>query len=190
MSEQQNVSDYITIRTKIEALIFTASGPVSAAQLAIALEEDVVIIEQALRELDQTYREGHGLRLQWFNGKVQLTTAPELAPWIERFLGLENTSRLSRASLETLSIIAYQQPVTRPQVDAIRGVSSDGSIRSLLNKGLAQEIGRTDGPGRPILYGTTPDFLQYFGLSSIQELPPLETLNPAEPGKSQPLLKD
>jgi segregation and condensation protein B len=111
--------------------------------------------------------------LQRNAGRVQLTTAPELAELVELFLGLEATTHLSRAALETLAIIAYQQPVTRPQVDSLRGVNSDSMMKSLLSKGLVQESGRTDGPGRPILYSTTPEFLQHFGLSSIIELPPL-----------------
>jgi len=107
-----------------------------------------------------------------------LTTAPELASLVELFLGLEATTHLSRAALETLAIIAYQQPATRPQVDSIRGVNSDSMLKSLLSKGLILESGRTEGPGRPILYSTTPEFLQHFGLSSILELPPLAA--PAE----------
>jgi segregation and condensation protein B len=102
-----------------------------------------------------------------------LTTAPEVAEAVERFLGLEATSRLSRAALETLAIVAYQQPVTRPYIEGVRGVSSDGVMKSLLGKGLVQEIGRAEGPGRPILYGTAPDFLQHFGLNSLTELPAL-----------------
>lgn len=113
-------------------------------------------------------------------GRVQLTTAPELAPLIELFLGLEATTHLSRAALETLAIIAYQQPCTRPQVDSLRGVNSDAMLKSLLSKGLVQESGRTDGPGRPILYSTSPEFLQHFGLSSIIELPPLAAPAPAD----------
>ena len=89
------------------------------------------------------------------------------------FLGLEASSRLSRAALETLAIIAYQQPVIRPEIDAVRGVSSDGVLKSLLSKGLIQEVGRAERPGRPIIYTTTSDFLQYFGLNSLEELPPL-----------------
>jgi segregation and condensation protein B len=86
---------------------------------------------------------------------------------------LEATTRLSNAALETLSIVAYQQPITRPQIDSVRGVNSDSSLRSLLTHGLVEEAGRADGPGRPILYATTPEFLQQFGLSKIEELPAL-----------------
>ncbi len=125
-----------------------------------------------LNELDASLS-SRGLRLQRHAGRVQLTTAPQLAELIERFLGLEATSHLSRAALETLAIIAYQQPVTRPQINSIRGVNSDSMMKSLLNKGLILESGRADGPGRPILYSTTPEFLQHFGLSSILEMPPL-----------------
>jgi segregation and condensation protein B len=128
-----------------------------------------------------------GLRLQRHAGRVQLTTASELAEAVERFLGLEATSRLSRAALETLAIIAYQQPVTRPAVDSIRGVNSDGVIKSLLSKGLLQEVGRSEGPGRPILFGTTPEFLQHFGLNSLSELPPLNLQ--VEPERDVDLLK-
>jgi segregation and condensation protein B len=106
---------------------------------------------------------------------------------VERFLGLEATTRLSRAALETLAIIAYQQPVTRPVVDSVRGVNSDGVIKSLLSKGLLQEVGRSEGPGRPILFGTTPEFLQHFGLNSLSELPSLNL--PEEESKDVGLLK-
>jgi segregation and condensation protein B len=134
---------------------------------------NVTVIEKALDELDEQLRT-RGLRLQKHAGRFQLTTAPELADSVEAFLGLEATSRLSRAALEALAIIAYQQPVTRPGVDAVRGVNSDGVMKSLLSKGLLQEVGRTEGPGRPILYGTTPMFLQHFGLNALSELPALD----------------
>ena len=123
-----------------------------------------------------------------------MTTAPETASQVERFLSLEATSRLSRAALETLAMIAYQEPVTRPQIDDVRGVNSDGVIRTLLSKGLIDEAGRAEGPGRPVLYTTTPDFLQHFGLTSLDELPPLaipepQTSKDAEDTQMQ-LLKD
>ena len=162
----------LPLSVQLEALLFVAAEPVTTAQLAAALDVSVSVVERALNELDAALS-SRGLRLQRHAGRVQLTTAPQLAELIERFLGLEATTHLSRAALETLAIVAYQQPVTRPQIDAIRGVNSDSMMKSLLSKGLILESGRTDGPGRPILYSTTPEFLQHFGLNSILEMPPL-----------------
>ena len=141
----------------------------------------------SLNELDASLS-SRGLRLQRNAGRSQLTTAPQLAELVEHFLGLEATSHLSRAALETLAIIAYQQPVTRPQIDSIRGVNSDSMMKSLLHKNLILESGRADGPGRPILYSTTPEFLQHFGLNSILEMPPLAAPEEAE-SKQDELLK-
>lgn len=171
-----NIPPETDLLARLEALLFVAPGAVSAPQLAAVLEISIGEVQQALVELEEDYKRNptmRGVRIQRHMGRVQLTSAPEAAPWIERFLGLEATSRLSRAGLEALAIIAYQQPVTRPQVDAIRGVNSDGVMKSLLSKGLIQEVGRAEAPGRPILYSTTPEFLQYFGLNSLEELPPL-----------------
>jgi segregation and condensation protein B len=177
MSDSQSTSTAVgnrelSLAAKIEALLFVSAEPVPVAQLSQALDVTVSVVERGLKELDETLTT-RGLRLQRNAGRVQLTTAPELAELVELFLGLDSTTHLSRAALETLSIIAYQQPCTRPQVDSIRGVNSDAMMKSLLSKGLIQESGRTDGPGRPILYSTTPEFLQHFGLGSIIELPPL-----------------
>lgn len=157
----------------LESLLFVASGPVSPARLAAALDISPAAVGELLRELEADYGR-RGLRLQRSGGGlVQLTTAPEAGAAIERFLGLEVTSRLSQAALEVLAIVAYLQPATRPQIDHIRGVNSDGALRSLLSKGLIEEVGRLEKPGRPILYGTTPDFLQSFGLGALTEMPPL-----------------
>jgi segregation and condensation protein B len=163
----------LSLDAQIEALLFIAVEPVTPGQIATILETTATKVNRALDELDASFQT-RGLRLQRHNGRVQLTTAPETSEVIERFLGLEAITRLSRAALEALSIIAYQQPVTRPQVDSIRGVNSDGVMRSLLSKGLIQEGGRAEGPGRPILYHTSPEFLQHFGLNSLNDLPPLE----------------
>lgn len=171
MSVSEN-SGKLTIAAQIEAVLFVASDPVSIAQLAEVMETTNLKVERGIDELCESLQT-RGLRLQRDSGRVQLTTAPEFAEQIERFLGLDSTSRLSRAALETLAIIAYKQPVTRPGVDAVRGVNSDSVMRSLLGKGLIQEGGRAEGPGRPILYSTTSEFLQYFGLNSLTELPPL-----------------
>lgn len=166
------------ILARLEALLFVAAGSVLPSQLAAALDLPLKVVENGLEILEHKLAmddQLHGLRLQRHHGRVQLTTSPEFAQDIDRFLGLETSSRLSRAALETLAIIAYQQPVTRPEIDAVRGVSSDGVLKSLLSKGLIQEIGRAERPGRPILYTTTSDFLQHFGLNSLEELPPLST---------------
>jgi segregation and condensation protein B len=163
----------LSLTASIEAILFVAVEPVSVGQLAEVLGITSKAVDSALLELTEVLS-ARGMRLQMHSGRVQLTTAPETSELIERFLGLEATSRLSRAALETLAIIAYQQPVTRPQVDSIRGVNSDGVMKSLLGKGLIQEGGRAEGPGRPILYSTTSEFLQHFGLNSLKEMPPLQ----------------
>jgi segregation and condensation protein B len=162
----------LPLSVQLEAMLFVAAEPVSTAQLAAALDIAPSVVERGLNELDAALA-NRGLRLQRNAGRFQLTTAPQLAELVERFLGLEATTHLGRAALETLAIIAYQQPVTRPQIDSIRGVNSDSMMKSLLHKGLILESGRADGPGRPILYSTTPEFLQHFGLSSILEMPSL-----------------
>jgi len=168
----ENSENELPLFVKIEAMLFVAPEPVTTAQLATALDVAPSVVERGLNELDVSLAT-RGLRLQRHAGRFQLTTAPQLTELIERFLGLEATTHLSRAALETLAIIAYQQPVTRPQIDSIRGVNSDSMMKSLLHKGLILESGRADGPGRPILYSTTPEFLQHFGLNSILEMPPL-----------------
>ena len=176
--DQTTLKNEISLNAQIEALLFVAPGAVNIGQLATTLGVTNRVVESALEELEQNYQ-NRGIRLQRFGGRVQLTSAPEAAEAIETFLGLEAPSRLSSAALEALAIIAYPQPVTRPQVDAIRGVNSDGVMKNLLHKGLIQEVGRAEGPGRPILYSTTPEFLGHFGLASLEELPPLnlEELN-------------
>jgi segregation and condensation protein B len=179
-NEPYKTANQIILR--LEALLFVAPDAVTPAQLAEALDLPVSTIEAGLKQLADDYTT-RGLRLQRHAGKVQLTTAPEFADSIERFLGLEINTQLSRAALETLAIVAYEQPITRPQIDSIRGVNSDGVVKSLLHRGLVQEIGRADGPGRPILYSTTADFLQHFGLSSVEELPPLEPTSTEGNGK-------
>lgn len=189
MHDQPEDNLELPLGPALEALLFAASGPVSASQLAEALKKSVREVEEGLRVLSDFYRQGRGLRLQWHGDQIQLTTAPEFGTLVEEFLGLEATSHLTRASLEALAIIAYRQPITRPGIDAIRGVNSDGVLKSLLNKGLIHEIGRAEGPGRPILYATTTDFLQYFGLGSISELPSFE-LASEESDQDSKLLKD
>ena len=163
----------LSIAASVEGLLFVADAPVSVGRLAEALEVTPSQVEQALAELETFYAE-RGLRLQRSGSRVQLITAPEVASYIERFLGLEARTQLSQAALETLAIIVYRQPVTRPEIEVIRGVGSDSVLRTLLSVGLIEEVGRAPTVGRPILYGTTFEFLQHFGLRGLEELPPLE----------------
>lgn len=163
----------LALEAKIEALLFVSSSATAPKQIADALEVTTNAVNKALENLAEQLST-RGLRIQENKGRFQLTTAPELSQLVEKFLHLEATSKLSPASLEALAIVAYQQPVTRPAIDAIRGVNSDSVIRNLLSKGLIEEAGRSDGPGRPILYSTAPEFLQYFGLASLKDLPPID----------------
>lgn len=156
----------------LEALLFVAAEPTPVSRLALALGLPPERVDAGLNQL-AALCQNRGVRLQRQRDTVQLVSAAEAADVIETFLGLDLTTKLSRAALETLAIIAYRQPATRPQIDAIRGVNSDGVMRTLLNRGLIEEVGRLEQAGRPILYGTTFDFLQYFGLTSLADLPSL-----------------
>ena len=167
-----NTKIEISTAALLESLLFVASGPVSAGRLAKALDISPSTISTLLKKMEGDYKE-RGIRLQWSGSMVQFTTAPESSAVVERFLGLEVTTRLSQAAVEVLAIVAFMQPTTRPQIDQIRGVNSDSSLRTLLGFGLIEEVGRLETPGRPILYSTTPEFLQYFGLDSLDSLPQL-----------------
>ncbi len=156
----------------MEALLFVAPGPVTLARLAQALEATPKQLEQALEALGQTY-ENRSLRIQRHKNGYQLTTSPDRVADVERFLQIERRTHLTGAALEVLAIIAYQQPATKPFIDSIRGVGSDSPLQTLMRYGLVEEVGRADTPGRPILYATTPYFLQFFGVNSMEELPPI-----------------
>jgi segregation and condensation protein B len=191
MTEPNERQDTFDLVACLEALLFVAAAPVSIAQLAESLDIKAQEVEAGLKALSERFQQQRGLRIQQHAGRVQLTTAPEFASQIEKFLGLEASARLSRAAVETLAIVAYRQPITRPGIDAIRGVNSDGVMRSLLSKGLLQETGRAEGPGRPILYGTTAEFLQHFGLTSLAEMPPYDEVeSEADQAQNSRLLKD
>lgn len=166
-------STSLPLKILVESLLFVAEGAVPIPALAKALEVDAEKIEAALAELKQEYA-ARGIRVQRMRERVQLVTAPEVAPFIEKFLGVNGATHLSAAALETLAIIAYRQPITRPAIEAVRGVNCDGVIQTLLARGLIQEAGRQETAGRPILYTTTFEFLQNFGLRGTEDLPPLE----------------
>ncbi len=173
------VESSLTLMARVEGLLFVADEPVSVGRLAEVLGITPVQVERAISVLEASLA-GRGLRLQRSASLVQLVTAPEAAALVERFLGLQSQVRFSPAALETLAIIAYRQPITRPEIEAIRGVGSDSVIRTLLSAGLIEEVGRAPTVGRPILVGTTFEFLQRFGLRSLFELPPLEGSSPPD----------
>ena len=156
----------------LEALLFVAERPLGRREIAALSGVDVDTVNARLGDLEVELR-GRGIRLLAAGDDVQLVTAPEAGELIARYVGTEG-SRLSPAALETLAIVAYRQPVTRGAVERIRGVDSDYVLRSLLHRRLVVEHGRADAPGRPILYGTGFDFLERFGLTSLEELPVLD----------------
>lgn len=188
MAAEKTNPQKLSISARLEALLFVAPGSVTTSQLAGALEITPREVEKGLDVLKEEYA-ARGIRLQRHKAEIRLTSAPEAGSLVERFLTLEATTRLSKAALETLAIVAYEQPVTRPQIDSVRGVSSDGVLRTLLSKVLIEESGRTEGPGRPILYATTPDFLGHFGLSSLDDLPQLTVPEDKDATEGEPQLE-
>jgi segregation and condensation protein B len=165
-------TQHLNLEASIEAILFVSSNALSSKQIADVLGVTTRIVEKALKSMEENFK-NRGIRIQKSREGFKLTTAPEAASIIEMYLDLDTTSRLTKAALETLAVIAYQQPITRPMIDAVRGVNSDSVIKNLLSKGLIEEAGRSEGAGRPILYTTSPEFLQYFGLSSLKDLPAL-----------------
>ena len=165
----------LSLQAQLESLLFVATEPTLIERLADLLEVELEELEQALVILSQEYI-GRGMRIQRKGRRVQMVSAPEASDIVRRLLGLELTGKLSPAALETLAMVAYRQPITRAEIEAVRGVNSDSVLRTLINRGLIEELGRLDQVGRPIIYGTTFDFLQQFGIISLEQLPPLEEM--------------
>ncbi len=164
----------IDMEAALECLLFVSGDPVLITDLARALETDTVTVEGALRSLQIGLKErGSGLQLLRIAGGWQLATRSEYAETVARLL-TRTSNKLSRASMETLAILAYRQPITAPEMEAIRGVSVGGVLKTLLDRRLIREAGRKMALGRPMLYETTPDFLHYFGITALTQLPPLE----------------
>ncbi len=159
----------------IEALLFLKEEPVRAEKMAEALgitaEEARALVGEMQREFAG---QGRGLRIFEIAGGYQMGSAPELAPLLEKALGEAESGALSPAALETVAIIAYKQPLTRMEIEAVRGVRCEHILDNLLKRKLIRISGRREGPGRPLIYKTTPDFLRYFGLKGLEELTPLE----------------
>ena len=166
----------------IEAILFVAGEPVNMREIQRALDVTEDETRQAIDALDSDYSyHRRGITLKRFGQHIQLSTRAEYAPYVERLLQPIQKQSLSQSALETLAVVAYKQPVTRLEIEAVRGVKCDYSVQSLVNKGLIEEVGRKEALGRPILYGTTDKFLSHFGLSSLDQLPaPPEPKNTGE----------
>jgi segregation and condensation protein B len=161
----------------LEAVLFVAAEPVSSTVLAQLVDSDRAAVEAALSRMSDEYeRAGSGIVLRNVAGGWRLFSHPSASPVVEKFILSSRHGRLTKAALETMAIVAYKQPVTRHQVAAIRGVNSDGVLSALVDRGLLEEVGRDEGPGRPLLFGTTPEFLERLGIASIGELPSLAPL--------------
>ncbi len=165
--------DIAELKPIVEAIIFAAEGPVKPATLAECLGsvngfDFDTVIQQLNAEYEQS---GRAIQIVKVAGGYQMTTRPQYASWIQRLYAGRTSSRLSRAALETLAIIAFKQPISKAEIAAIRGVNSDGVIKNLLERRLITISGRGEGIGRPLLYSTTPEFLQYFGINDISDLP-------------------
>ena len=165
------------LKHAIEALLFASEKPLSIEQIKEAFEEnlDAGDIRSRAVELKNEYAaQNRGFKLFEVAGGFQIATDPRFAGVLQRFYQAREKKKISQASLETLSIIAYRQPVTRADMEFIRGVNVDGALKTLLEKGLVKILGRKDVPGRPMLYGTTKEFLEHFGLASVEQLPALK----------------
>lgn len=163
------------IKRSVEAILFAAGDPVGLQRMALAIGAEPEDVADALQELMDTYSfERRGMRIIRLEDAYQMTSAAEQADVVTRALETRKPPKLSASALETLTVIAYYQPTTKAFVEQLRGVDSSYTISALLNKKLIEEQGRLAVPGRPILYGTTPDFLRTFGLGSLDELPEVD----------------
>ena len=173
------------LKAAIEALLFASGAPLSLERLTGILDEPTPEqIEAQVLALQQEYTErGAGIMLAEVAGGYQLATRPEHFGWIRKFKTVKASTKLSRPALETLAIVAYKQPITRTEVEAVRGVNIGGIMRNLMERRLVKIVGKKDVPGKPMLYGTSPEFLQYFGLKDLSALPTLKEFQELEPGE-------
>lgn len=165
--------DYRQMKGVIEGLLFVSGDEgIDAKQIADVLEIQPEVVTELLKDLESDFKtQGRGIQIVEIAGAYQLTTLPEHAPFFEKLAYSPTRSSLSQAALETLAIVAYKQPITRVEIEEIRGVKSERALQTLVAKELIEEVGRAEAVGRPILYGTTKAFLDYFGLAGLHELP-------------------
>lgn len=162
----------------IESLLFVHGDPISIKDISLVLDEDIETVKKIMSQFEKIYNNpNRGIKLFKVDDKYQLGTKPENEKYIVRLLKTNQRQSLSQASIETLSIISYKQPITRVEIEDIRGVRSDKAIQTLLDKELIKESGRLEVVGRPILYGTTDNFLKQFGIEKLEELPALEDVD-------------
>ncbi len=173
MTQQlQEIQSTTQIAAAIESVLFVSGRPLEYVELRKLLGIDDDSLTNGLQMLAYHLEsQGHGIRLQRLGEQVQLVTAPENSHYIAALLGLPMTAKLTTAAMETLAVVSYRQPITRAQIEAVRGVNSDRALVSLIQHGLVAEIGRAQTVGRPALFATTPEFLQQFGLTSLEQLP-------------------
>lgn len=177
-----------TLEGRVEAILFVAGEPVRVEELARALDVPPRDVEAALERLRDDYDfNQRGFMLRRFGHQVQLATRALYAEDVVRMLQPVQKQSLSQAAMETLAVVAYRQPVTKAEIEQIRGVKCDYSVQSLVNKQLIAEVGRKDALGRPILYGTTEEFLSHFGISSLAELPPMPEQAASQAGEELPV---
>lgn len=180
MTQQlQEIQSSTQIAAAIESLLFVSGRPLEYTELRKLLDIDEAGLASGLQALtDHLESQERGIRLQRLGEQVQLVTAPENARYIAALLGLPMTAKLTSAAMETLAVVSYRQPITRAQIEAVRGVNSDRALVSLLQHGLVAEIGRAQSVGRPALFATTSEFLQQFGLTSLEQLPRTDSVTP------------
>jgi len=186
-SEGRREESQGNVQGRIEAILFVAGEPVLMEELAKALDVSVSEVQTTLGQMrdDYDYHQ-RGFLIRFVGERVQLATRPLYAPDVVRLLQPIQKQSLSQAAMETLAVVAYKQPITRAEVEQIRGVKCDYSLQSLINKNLVQEVGRKDTVGRPILYGTTPEFLIHFGIGRLDELPAMPQTSGEPAGKNAP----
>ncbi|BAN02811.1 SMC-Scp complex subunit ScpB [Ilumatobacter coccineus] len=178
-NESDRAERVAEFKRAIEAIALVSHDPVPHELLAQLIEQPTALVEQWCDELAREYQaDNRGFELVRVAGGVRFQTAADLAPYVERFLLHDQRARLSGAALDTLAIVAYKQPISRAQVAAIRGVDPDGVLRTLQARGYIDEVGRDDGPGQAILFGTTQSFLEKLGLESLDDLPPIAKFIP------------
>lgn len=173
-SETLDLLEEQEVKGILEAILYVSHEPLSLEKITQVMGLPKLTVHNAMQSLQHNYdEEGRGLRIVEIAGGFQMVTRPDCAPWIKRLQKVKASPKVSRSALETLAIIAYKQPIVRAEIEQIRGVETSGVLRTLLEQKLVRIVGRQDVPGRPILYGTSKEFLQRFGLRDLRDLPPL-----------------